>query len=146
MIRKLLVVMVWFIAGSLAWGQNLPPRAQARAALAAERAREKAGQCQTANNTLAEEDCLHSEMDKTQGNYAAFVKAIRQQLSGERAAEFDQLESQSKQYRENASKAAFNEYAGGTLAPVFALEAEQKLLRLHMEEIAFVYGEQLSTH
>ncbi len=143
-------------------------RAQAQNALDAEVAREKAGDCPDAKTTRAQEECLASEIQKTQSNYAAFAEAIRTMLalaypampgeqpvsgptgkpltSGERVKEFDKLEAESKAYRDAASKAAYDEYRGGTLAPVFSLEAEQKLLRLHLKEMAFIYGEELSSH
>lgn len=143
-------------------------RAQAQNALNAEMAREKAGDCPDANTTRAQEECLASEIQKTRSNYSAFADAVRTMLalpyptmvgeqpisgptgkpltSDERVTEFDKLEAESKAYRDDASKAAYDQYRGGTLAPVFALEAEQKLLRLHLKEIAFIYGEQLSSH
>ena len=101
-------------------------------------------------------------------NYAAFAGALRamladpypqtpaeQQGSGpegtplsaaEQVAEFDRLEAQAKAYRLAAAKAAFDQYKGGSLAPVFSGEASQKLLRLHMEELAFVYGDLVAHH
>jgi hypothetical protein len=141
-------------------------RAAAQTALNAEEAREKAGDCPDATTTRAQEECLNGEMRKTEANYAAFASAIRamldlsyagsaQPISGptgipltpeQRVAEFDRLEAESKAYRESAVKAAFDQYKGGTLAPVFSLEAAQKLLRLHLQEMAFVYGNELSNH
>jgi hypothetical protein len=146
--------------------QYLALRAKAQAALAAEMAREKAGDCPDADSTRVAEECLSSEIDKTQANYTAFVNAIRAMLTlappamsgevaspgptgmpltaNERVAEFDQLEAQSKRYREDAARAAYNQYKGGTHAPVFEAEAEQRLLRLHLQELAFIYDAELS--
>ncbi|MBV9404785.1 MAG: hypothetical protein JO211_05540 [Acidobacteriaceae bacterium] len=143
-------------------------RAQAQKALSSEAARENASDCPDADTTRAQEECLASEIRKTQSNYAMFAEAIRTMLglayptmpgeqpvsgptgepltSDERVKEFDRLEAESKAYRDDASKAAYNQYRGGTLAPVFEAEAEQKLLRLHLEEMAFIYGEELSNH
>ncbi len=143
-------------------------RKQAQTALAAESARESTGDCPDANTTRAQEQCLTAEHTKTEANYAVFVQAIRSMLalayptppgqkpisgpsgtpltSDELLAEFDRLEAESKQYREHATKAAYDQYKGGTLAPVFSMEATQKLLRLHMHEIAFLYGNLLSNH
>jgi hypothetical protein len=143
-------------------------RAAAQTALNAETTREKAGDCPDATTTRAQEECLDAEMRKTELNYAAFASAIRAMLaladpaipgqppvSGptgipltaeQRLAEFDRLEAESKAYREAAAKVAFDQYKGGTLAPVFSLEAAQKLLRLHLQEMAFVYGNELSNH
>jgi hypothetical protein len=138
-------------------------RTQAQNARNAEMAREKAGDCPNANTTRAQEECLAAEGRKTQANYAAFATAIRAMLAlsyptqagepaalpetpptGERAAEFDRLEAESKAYRDDAVKAARDQFTGGTLAPVFALEAAQKLLRLHLQEMGFIYGEELT--
>ena len=107
-----------------------------------------------------------TEITKTQSNYTAFAGSIRamlalayptmpgqQPVSGptgtppsasERVAEFDRLEAQSKRYREDAARAAYNQYKGGTEAPVFASEAEQRLLRLHLQELAFIYEAELA--
>jgi hypothetical protein len=143
-------------------------RIAAQNALDVEMARAKTADCPDASTTRAQEECLSAEMQKTQGNYAAFAGAIRAMLGlsyattpGEqpvlgptgtpltpeqRVAEFDRLEAESKAYRETAAKAAYDQYKGGTLAPVFSLEATLKLLRLHLQEMAFLYGEELSNH
>lgn len=60
--------------------------------------------------------------------------------SEEQVEEFDGIEAESKQNREHAAQAAFDQYKSGTMAPVFEMEAAQKLLRLHMQEPAFIYG------
>src|ERR1019366_7075717 len=60
----------------------------------------------------------------------------------EDANEFDQLEAESKQYRDHAAAAVYNQYWGGTEAPV--AEAQQRLLRLHFQEVAFIYESLLS--
>jgi hypothetical protein len=66
--------------------------------------------------------------------------------AAESVAEFDRLEAESSQYRQHAVTAAYNQFKGGSEAPVFAQEAEQRLLRLHLQALAFVYGELLSNH
>lgn len=143
-------------------------RITAQKALDAEMAREKTGDCPDATTTRAQEECLSAEIRKTEANYSAFAEAIRamlglsyatkpgeQPISGptgmpltaeQRVAEFDRLEAASKAYRETAAKAAYGQFKGGTLAPVFSLEATLKLLRLHLQEMAFVYGNELSNH
>lgn len=143
-------------------------RAAAQTALTTEMAREKAGDCPDATTTRAQEECLDAENRKTEANYKALASAIRAMLaladpsmpgqppvSGptgipltteQRVAEFDRLEAESKAYRAAAAKVAFDQYKGGTLAPVFSLGAAQKLLRLHLQEMAFVYGNELSNH
>jgi hypothetical protein len=94
--------------------------------------------CPDANTTRAEEECLSSDIQKTQSNYLAFTGAIRAMLalpypampaeapvsgptgtpltSGERVAEFDRLEAEAKAYREDAAKAAYDQYKSGTLS------------------------------
>ena len=143
-------------------------RIEAQAALATEMAREKRGDCPDATTTLAQNQCLGREMATTQENYARFAGALRKMLAlaypkmmgepipsgptgtppsaAESVAEFDGLEAEEKLYREHASTAAYHQFQGGTLAPVFAAEAAQKLMRLHMQELAFVYGELLLNH
>ncbi|MBV9300619.1 MAG: hypothetical protein JOY62_04935 [Acidobacteriaceae bacterium] len=143
-------------------------RTRARAALDAERAREKAGDCPNADTTFAAEKCLNAEIDKTQGNYAAFTSALREMLglarplgpgempiSGptgmplsapERVAEFDRIENEWKRYRDLCTAAAYDEFKGGTEAPVFELEAQQRLARLHLEELSFIYDNELANH
>ncbi len=122
--------------------------------------------CPNADTTLAAEQCLAAEIAKTQSNYAAFAGSIRAILAlayptmpgqqpvsgpsgtppsaGDRVAEFDRLEAESKRYREDAGTAAYNQYKGGTAAPVFEAETEQRLLRLHLQEMAFIYEAELS--
>jgi hypothetical protein len=167
-------VIAFFVCAGLALAQTPASTVQrrdelrtaAQTALNAEMAREKAGDCPDATTTRAQEECLGAEMRKTDASYAAFASAIRAMLglsyststqpsSGptgipltpeQRVAEFDRLEAESKAYREAAAKVAFDQYKGGTLAPVFSLEAAQKLLRLHLQEMAFVYGNELSNH
>ena len=141
-------------------------RVQAQTALDSETTRGKAKMCPQANNTREWEICLAAEGATTQANYDAFAGAIRamialappshsQPTSGpqglprstnELVAQFDLLEAESKQYRKDAARAAFDQFEGGSGAPPFELEAEVRLLRLHMQEIAFLYGEELSTH
>jgi|GEM_PF-2036399 len=168
--RKILTPeQVQFQAQAAQWRQRRNTlRDQAQAALDAEVAREKTGDCPDATSTVGEEECLGAEIAKTKENYATFAGAIRAMLASpyptmpgqqpvtgptgtpptasENVVEFDRLEAESKLYREHAVAAAHNQFKGGTEAPVFADEAEQKLLRLHFQEMAFVYGEELSNH
>ena len=141
---------------------------KAKSVLGDEMAREKAGDCPNASSTREELECLSTEMAKTQSNYETFAGAIRGMLAmsvpmmpGQKPAsgptgmertatelveEFDQLEAEAKKYRTEAGTVAFNQYKGGTLAPVFEGQATQRLVRLHMQEIAFIYGEKVSNH
>ncbi len=142
-------------------------RRQAQAAYNREMAREKAGDCPNADTTRAEEECLTHEMSITQANYAAATAALRampglehpkmpgeQPASGpngapltsqQRVEEFDKLEAASAGSRKLAAAAtARNEFKGGTPAPVFEAQAEQRLTRLHLQELVFVYDGEFS--
>ncbi len=141
-------------------------RQTAEQALAAEQAREKTGDCANADTTIAAEQCLAREIATTQSNYARVTGALRAMLAlpppempcepvmlgptgtsptpAERLAAFDALETASAAYRKLAAGVAFDEFKGGTLAPVFSLEAEQKLLRSHLSELAFLYDTEFS--
>ncbi len=141
-------------------------RQQAQAAYVREMAREKAGDCPNANSTRAEEECLTHEMSLTQANLAAVIAALRAMLglehskmpgeqpvsgqtgtpqaSQERVEEFDKLEAASGAYRKLAAITARNEFKGGTEVPDFVAEVEQRLTRLHLEELALIYDTEFS--
>jgi hypothetical protein len=143
---------------------------QTRATTALKTATEGANpeKCKDAASTRAAEECLDTAMKAAQEEYAAFTSALRsllglaypempgeQSMAGptgippstnERVAEFDRLESQSKAYRQTASRAAYNQFKGGTEAPVFEMETDLRLLRLHLEELSFIYGFMLENH
>lgn len=143
-------------------------RAKANAALEAEMARERTGDCPNAVSTRAAEECLNAEIATTEKNYLAFTSALRAMLalpypassgqqpiagptgtpptSAELTAQFDRIENESKKYRDLCVNAAYNQFKGGTEAPVFALEAQQRLLRLHLHELSFLYTDELSNH
>jgi hypothetical protein len=143
-------------------------RVQATNALDAEMQRGTAGDCPDAHSTMDAEKCLDQAIEVAQKNYLAFTSALRSMLGlayprmpGEKpvsgptgtpltatelVTEFDQLESQSKKYREAASTAAYHQFKGGTHAPVFEAEMELKLLRLHLQELSSIYGNKLSKH
>ncbi len=143
-------------------------KAKAKAALAAEMQREQAGDCPHAGTTRAAEECLAQEVKTTDKNYSVFTSSLRSMLglslpvmpdeppstgptgkpltSAERVREFDNLEALSKTYRTQAADAAYDEFKGGTLAPVFSLETGQKLLRSHLKELSFIYDNELSNH
>ncbi len=112
-------------------------RTRAHSALAAETAREKAGDCPQAVTTLDIRTCLTSEIAKTQANYDNFAAAIRAMLAmpnpaapgeqpvpgptglpastNELLAEFDSARRPaSKAFREHAANAAYDEYKSGT--------------------------------
>jgi len=152
-------------AGSSAEIQELPcptsgAAKKALQALNAETLRGKIGDCKNPANTRAAEICLEKESETTKKNYSTFADAIRELLalrdpasvqpaaSGptgtplsaeELTREFDNLQSAWQQYRTLGSGAAYNQYKGGTEAPVFSAEADQELLRAHMRELSFIY-------
>jgi hypothetical protein len=133
---------------------------QAVHAFDAETARGKAGDCKNASNTRDIEICLDKESEITEKNYSAFTGAIRELLgltypesaqpdaSGptgtppnaeERTREFDNLQAAWQQYLKIGTTTAYDQYKGGTHAPVFSVEAKQELVRSHMRELSFIY-------
>jgi hypothetical protein len=124
--------------------------------------------CNAAKSRMEIETCLQAALKSANDNYATFTSDLRSilalayptmpgekpilgptaspQTSNEAVSEFEQLESQSKAYRKAASTAAWNEFKGGTEAPVFGLEAAFKLLQIHLEELKFIYGSELSSN
>ena len=60
--------------------------------------------------------------------------------------QFDQLEMQWSAYAKVAEKTAFDQFDGGTGAGPFAQEAHLHLVRSHMQELGFLYGDLLSNH
>jgi hypothetical protein len=151
------------------WNQRIKEiHAQGQSALDAELAREKQPLCPDADNTRSQEVCLQSEGDKTQANYQSFAEAIRSTLAlsaptfpgsappasgptgvplsaAQFVAEFDYNQQEWKKYEADQAQAAFDQYKSGTLAPVFEGQAHLRLTRLHMRELAFIYGWKLST-
>lgn len=133
---------------------------QAAKAFDAETAREKAGDCKSASTTLDIETCLGKETEITETNYSAFTGTIRELLSlsypefPQPAAsvpteappnaenlvkEFDALQTAWQQYRKIGTNAAYNQFKGGTFAPVSSATTSQKLLRSHMRELSSIY-------
>ena len=147
-------------------GWNLAMKAlhtQGQAALQAELTREKQPLCPDADTTRSQEICLQSEIEKTSANYKTFAGVVRSRLalpaptfpgagpavagptgvplsSAEFVAEFDHNEAEWRRYSADQAQAAFDQYKSGTLAPVFEGEAELRLMRLHMHELAIIYG------
>jgi uncharacterized protein YecT (DUF1311 family) len=133
---------------------------QAAKAFDAETARGKTGDCKNAGTTLDVEACLAKEMEITETNYSAFTGAIRkllsvtypefsQQASSARTRmptdaedlvkEFDALQSAWEQYRKIGTTAAYNQYKGGSIAPVSSAMTDQELVRSHMRELNSIY-------
>jgi uncharacterized protein YecT (DUF1311 family) len=133
---------------------------QAAKAFGAEAGREKAGDCKSASTTLDIETCLGKETEITETNYSAFSGAIRELLSlsypefpqpaasvpteaapnaEDLVKEFDALQNAWQQYRKIGTSAAYNQFKGGTLAPVSSAMISQELVRSHMRELSSVY-------
>lgn len=133
---------------------------KAMRAFTAEAARGKSGECKHAGNTRAAEICLEKESEITAKNYSTFTEAIRELLvlpnpqsdqpaasaptgtpksAEELTREFDDLQSAWQQYRKLGTAAAYDQYKGGTGAPVFSIETDQELVRSHMRELNTIY-------
>ena len=124
--------------------------------------------CNSAKSRMEAEMCLADALKSANDNYAEFTSDLRSilalayptipgekptlgpkgspQTSAEAVTEFERLESQSEAYRKAASTAAYNRFKGGTEAPVFELETALKVLQIHLEELKFIYGAELSSH
>ena len=133
---------------------------QAAKAFDAETAREKVGDCKNASTTLDIETCLEKETEITEKNYSAFTGAIREllslsypEISGTAASvpteaspnaedlvkEFDALQTAWQQYRKIGTDVAYNQYKGGTFAPISSATTSQKMVRSHMRELSSIY-------
>jgi uncharacterized protein YecT (DUF1311 family) len=133
---------------------------QAAKAFDAEAAREKAGACKNAGTTRDIETCQEKETELSETNYSAFSGAIRELLSlsypefsgpdtsvpteappnaEDLVKEFDALQTAWQQYRKIGTNAAYNQYKGGTLAPVLSAAMSQQLVRSHMRELGSIY-------
>jgi hypothetical protein len=136
-------------------------QAEAQKAYTDEMGREKNDPCNAEASTLGAEECLSRESKLTDADYTAFTKAIRAILalkapqigpanvpgptgtpltSEEFVKEFDKLESAWQQYRDLVPGTAYDQYKGGTLAPVFDGECSQQVVRSHMRELNQIYG------
>lgn len=136
-------------------------QAQAQKSYNDEMAREKNDPCDAESTTRGAEECLDRESKLTDANYKAFTGAIRAILalkapqigpanvsgptgspltSEELVKEFDRLESAWQQYRDLVPGTAYDQYKGGTLAPVFDGESSQMIVRSHMRELNKLYG------
>jgi len=136
-------------------------QAQAQKAYNDEMAREKNDPCGTESTTLGAEECLSRESKITDADYAAFTAAIRAILalkapqigsgptsgptgtpltSEDLVKEFDALQSAWQEYRDIVPKTAYDQFKGGTLAPVFDGQCSQQIVRSHMRELNLIYG------
>ena len=140
--------------------------ARAKRALADESARERAKTCDSAPSTAAAVNCLGKEDDATEINYKALSNSIRAMLdlaagedespplgptgqpltAAQHVAEFDSLEAEWQKYRLKAAQAGYDQFKGGTEAPVFRVLTDLAMLRSHMLELAFIYDFLLRNH
>jgi len=123
-------------------------QAQAKAAFDGEMAREKSGDCPNAETTRAIVDCLGKEIDTATANFKAFSGAIRAIISLEGAdaksreeqlKEFDEVGAAWDGYRKAQCQAAYDQYKGGTIAPVEAASCQLLLYRSRMREMNGLY-------
>ena len=137
---------------------------QARAAFERERAREKAGDCQNANNTRELNACFGGEVETSTANYQAYANALRAMLAQENPfgesngtgptgraltqkellANFDQAEAAWAKYHDALCAASAGLYQGGTIVTVKLESCNLMALRSHMKEMSAVFGEYLS--
>ena len=141
--------------------------AAAKQAFDAELAREKAGACKAAYSTYEAVTCLSTQQKITSANYAAMVANLRALLalkspysddqpmlgpsgysltSAEQTAEFDQMQQAWESYRKIAASVAFDQFKGGTEAPVSGALSALMLVRSHMRELASLYDFALGNH
>jgi uncharacterized protein YecT (DUF1311 family) len=141
-------------------------QAQGKQILAAEMAREKAGDCTEANTTYDFNVCYGKQMAITEQNLKDYEGIIRELIApspqplvepdtdttgvaGTRLTpkhlieEFERVEQSWRQYRETACSAAFHQFGGGTGGPSFEMECELRLARDHVRELEMIYGEDL---
>jgi hypothetical protein len=125
-------------------------------------ARERTPACANEESTRDYDDCLSKELSLTRqlqvlhrGDPFHPGRSVLNQppetgpegtalMAEQQVTEFDHLEGISSQYREAAAKIVFDQYKGGSLAPVISSEASLRLLRTQMEELAFLYDDLVS--
>jgi uncharacterized protein YecT (DUF1311 family) len=113
----------------------------------AERARAKQPLCPKAMTTLDINSCYSAELATTDANYLEFVRLLGAILrSGEetetvKPIPFDDAETAWQKYRELASKAAGDPYAGGTIRPSIEMGCRLTLTRHHIDELWDVYSD-----
>lgn len=141
-------------------------QAQAKQVLAAEAAREKAGDCPNASTTYDFNICYARQLKLADASLGSYENIIQELLAGapqlpgqpaaampaptrssltpeQRSAELDHVELLWHQYRVAACTAALHQFDGGTGGPSFQMECEIKLTRDHIRELDMLYGEQL---
>ena len=122
-------------------------RKAAKAAILAESAREKAGDCHDAQNRMQMDECLDLETHRTDENYRAYVAALGSLLrldppatgKPDVAAEFDHAEELWRSYRKAQCTALYDQYADGTIRVAVYGGCMQTLTRSHMHALDQIY-------
>ncbi len=138
----------------------------AKQAFMVEMSREKAGDCKNAISTHDAVICFDKEGQITTGNYEAMTRSLRALLAlanadapteaggptgksltpAQQAAEFDLLQQNWDVYRKTVESAAYDQFKGGTEAPVSNAVADQMVMRSHMRELMSIYDFILGDH
>ncbi|HZU23588.1 MAG TPA: lysozyme inhibitor LprI family protein [Terriglobales bacterium] len=144
-------------------GERRRLQAQAQQAYDTEigRADRNGGECDDAQGTREQEECLSKQSETTQADFQNFSSAIRALLAlspsgddeapsvgpsgpaltaAQSVAEFDKVEQLWKQYSGELCSAAFHQGGGGTISPVLELECRQDSMRNHMRDLHRAYG------
>jgi uncharacterized protein YecT (DUF1311 family) len=142
--RSLAIVAAVVLCGGGVHAQVGRYREQASAAFSREMAREKARDCGYEANNRAVVDCLMKELEASSANYKAYTGALRSMLGimgadADLVKDFDAGEAAWQKYREAQCRAAFDQFKGGTIAPIDGLSCELMLIRSHMREIEKIY-------
>ncbi len=143
------------------WAKRNLFRKQAKAALDREMAREKAV-CQEPMTTYDQNVCLRKEIETTNANYQDYLSALRSLLglkgpwgpppSGptgkplseeETVKQFDEVETLWQKYHKSQASAVYDDYRGGTIAPIMAGICDLQLTRNHMRELDSIYDPML---
>jgi uncharacterized protein YecT (DUF1311 family) len=120
--------------------------------LQAEDAREKRGDCLTAQSTPVVNNCMEREMAITDANYKSYVLALGGVLrlsttpeeataAAETARKFDAAEALWSNYRKAACDAVYQHYMAGTVRGFAYASCMQTLTRSHLHELARTYEE-----
>jgi len=142
--RALVIITLSFGTFVLGAADRDTLRAQANQAFDAEMARAKAGDCPDSKATYDFNVCFGDAVGVADQNLKAYVGSIRNLLAlrnrDQDAAEFDRTEGLWHSYMNEATKAAFHQFSGGTGGPSFEMETHLRLVRSHMTELNNIYG------
>jgi hypothetical protein len=143
------------------WAQQAVLRTQTKQAFDAEMAREKAGDCPSANTTYDVNICLGKEVDTTNQNLNTYEQALRGFLGlhyptmpdqppapsvrtpEQDVADFDHYEQLWHDYMDSACTAAFRHFDGGTGAPSADMGCHLLLIRSHLRDLDTIHDTML---